>query len=387
MDEQLYIVVFRGEILEGRDPDEVKAKLAVLFKVKPERVEQLFSGKPVVIAQKVDGLQARKYRDAFEKAGARCEVSSLEENDPARAGGDECAGGRSSGAPSSNKPPCPKCGAELTGSPECSTCGIIVEKYLARQAKERHETEIPDGETVSAAETGAGGTGANMKRALCVLVPVVILAAGFVFWMLRPDNPPKDRLLALANKMISNMEVYGKVIEETDDFRKSSDFLRSGQAKADEQFVAGMTLPQFEQVVKLSNEEYAGTLSVRNIGAALRSANVPEEIRKSNESIRAEMEKLKDAADGCDAEFKSIISGLQDLHKSYTRFTDLALAPEKKGTLAKYCGDYIFQKSLTASFFDGWVKLVNQSKEPPESQERWMKEYETALAGIRKLRE
>lgn len=387
MDEQLYNVVFRGEILDGRDPEEVKAKLAVMFKVTPEKVEQLFSGKPVVIAHKVDGPQAQRYRDAFEKAGARCEVGSVEGNDSTKAGGQESAEGRGSAAPTAKKPACPKCGAELAGGPDCSACGIIIEKYLARQAQERHETGIPAGETVSVPETVSGGIGSNRKRALCLLVPVLILAAGLVFWMLRPDNPPKDRLLALANKMIANMEAYGKVIEETDDFSKSSDFLRSGQAKADEQFIAGMTLPQFEQVVKLSNEEYAGTISVRNIGAALRSANVPEEIRKSNESIRAEMEKLKDEAEGCDAEFKPIIAGLQDLYTSYNRFTELALAPEKKGNLARYCGDYIFQKSLTASFFDGWVKRLSQLKEPPESQARWDTEYETALAGIRKLKE
>ena len=95
------------------------------------------------------------------------------------------------------------------------------------------------------------------------------------------------------------------------------------------------------------------------------------------------MEKLKDEAEGCDAEFKPIIAGLQDLHKAYTRFTDLALAPEKKGNLAKYCGDYIFQKNLTAIFFDSWVKRVSQVKEPPKSQERWDTEYETALTALR----
>lgn len=387
MDKQLYNVVFRGEILEGRDPEEVKAKLAVLFKATPEKVDQLFSGKPIVIAHKLDGPQAQRYRDAFEKAGARCEVGPVAGNVPAKAGGHDSAEGRGSAAPAARKPACPKCGAELAGGPECSACGIIIEKYLARQAQERNETGIPVGETVPVPETLAVGGGSNRRRALYVLVPVLILVAGFVFWMLRPDNPPKDRLLALANKMIANMEAYGKVIEETDDFRKSSDFIRSGQAKAEEQFVAGMTLPQFEQVVKLSNEEYDGTISVRNIGAALRSANVPEEIRKSNESIRAEMEKLNDAAEGCDEEFKPIISELQALYKTYTRFTDLALAPENKGNLAKYCGDYILQKSLTASFFDGWVKRLSRLKEPPESRERWDAEYETALAGIRKLQE
>lgn len=387
MGEQLYDVVFRGEILKGRDPAEVKAELAALFKAKPESVEKLFSGKPVVIASRVDERQARKYKDAFEKAGAGCEVRSLEENDSAGSERREYAGGHSSGAPPANKASCPKCGAPLAESPECSKCGVIVEKYLARRAQETQEAEEAAEAAVSAAETKAGRTGASRKPVMYLLVAVLVVVAGVVFWKLRPVNPPKDRLLELANKMIANMETCGNVIEGTDDFRKARDFLRSGQAKAAEQFIAGMTLSQFEQAVKLSNEEAGGTVSVKNIEAALQSANVVEGIRKSNEAILAEMEKLKVAAEKCDKEFKPVISGLQGLHKSYTQYSEFALTPGKQKTLAAYCGDYMVRKSLMASFFDGWVKLVNQVKAPPESRDRWTKEYDTALAGIRKLRE
>ena len=387
MDEQLYKVVFRGEILKGRDPDEVKAELAVLFKTTPERVEKLFSGNPVVIANKVNGQQAQKYKDALEKAGAGCEVCAVEEKEPAGSERRELADDRGSGALNSKKGSCPRCGAELTGSPECPKCGIIIEKYLARQAQERQGTGIPAKAAVSAAETKPKGMGANRNRLIYPLVAVLVLVAGFVFWKLHPGNPPKEHLLELANKMIANMEAYGNVIEETDDFRKTRDFMRSGQANSGDQFIFGMTLTQFQQAMKLSTEEIEGVVSVKNIEAALREANVAEGVRKSNEVILAEMDKLKDAAEGCSKEFKPVITGLQALHKTYAQFTDLALAPGKHKTLAGYCGKYSVRKILMASLFDGWVKLVNELKEPPKSQDRWVKEYNAALEGIQRLKE
>ncbi|MDX1610221.1 MAG: hypothetical protein R3225_08890 [Halofilum sp. (in: g-proteobacteria)] len=74
MAEGEYQVVFRGELVGDRPEETVKQQLAALFKMPPEKVEALFSGKPVVVKRNLDQATARKFEAAFRKAGAVCEL-------------------------------------------------------------------------------------------------------------------------------------------------------------------------------------------------------------------------------------------------------------------------------------------------------------------------
>lgn len=77
MSEELYEVVFYGEIVEGAELDQVKAKVAAMFKADAAKLAQLFSGKRVVIKKNIDQATANKYKSALQNAGAQCEVKSL----------------------------------------------------------------------------------------------------------------------------------------------------------------------------------------------------------------------------------------------------------------------------------------------------------------------
>ncbi len=74
MAEGEFQVVFRGEITGDQPVEVVKQQLANLFRMPPERVEALFSGKPVVVKKNIDETTARKLEQAFLRAGASCEV-------------------------------------------------------------------------------------------------------------------------------------------------------------------------------------------------------------------------------------------------------------------------------------------------------------------------
>lgn len=74
MTDKRYSVIFTGRIVEGAQPEAVKANLAKLFKVDAARVEAMFAGKPVVIKKSLDAEKARGYRDALAKAGAAVSV-------------------------------------------------------------------------------------------------------------------------------------------------------------------------------------------------------------------------------------------------------------------------------------------------------------------------
>jgi hypothetical protein len=79
MSDERYEIAFSGEIAAGADLQRVKHALAKIFKADEARLAQMFSGKRILIKRDVDALTMAKYRGAFEKAGAICEIRSLSE--------------------------------------------------------------------------------------------------------------------------------------------------------------------------------------------------------------------------------------------------------------------------------------------------------------------
>ncbi len=70
MADQKFDIVFRGDIVIGKPLTQVKKNLAHLFKIPPEKVGALFSGKSVVLKKGVDAATAKKYQTVLTKAGA-----------------------------------------------------------------------------------------------------------------------------------------------------------------------------------------------------------------------------------------------------------------------------------------------------------------------------
>ena len=77
MSEQLFEVAFSGKLLEGADPDQVKARVGKMFNADAAKVAQLFSGKRIVIKKNIDQATAAKYKTALNRAGAECEVKLM----------------------------------------------------------------------------------------------------------------------------------------------------------------------------------------------------------------------------------------------------------------------------------------------------------------------
>lgn len=67
-------VVFRGDIEPGRAVVEVKESLGKLFNAETSRVEQLFSGKPVVIKAGLEKEKALHYQAILKKIGALVDI-------------------------------------------------------------------------------------------------------------------------------------------------------------------------------------------------------------------------------------------------------------------------------------------------------------------------
>ena len=72
-----YNVVFKGELVEGRDLETVKKNFEQLLKISPKTVETLFSSKALIIRKEVDIKTAAQFRNIFRKAGAVCKIRAL----------------------------------------------------------------------------------------------------------------------------------------------------------------------------------------------------------------------------------------------------------------------------------------------------------------------
>ncbi|MGD2170532.1 MAG: hypothetical protein PVI79_11425 [Gammaproteobacteria bacterium] len=77
MSEQLFEVAFSGQVSDGANPEEVKAKVGKMFNADEGKLAQLFSGRRVVIKKNIDKATAAKYKTALNRAGAECEVNPM----------------------------------------------------------------------------------------------------------------------------------------------------------------------------------------------------------------------------------------------------------------------------------------------------------------------
>lgn len=72
-----YEIVFFGELVEGAQPERVKANLGKLFQADAQRLELLLSGRRLVMKNNLDAETAEKYRATMERAGARVQVVAM----------------------------------------------------------------------------------------------------------------------------------------------------------------------------------------------------------------------------------------------------------------------------------------------------------------------
>ncbi len=74
MSDELFEVVFRGDVVAGQPVMEVKQRLVQLFNADAERIEKMFFGRPVVVKRNLDRETAEHYQSSLLKAGALVDI-------------------------------------------------------------------------------------------------------------------------------------------------------------------------------------------------------------------------------------------------------------------------------------------------------------------------
>jgi hypothetical protein len=139
MSEELYKIVYRGEIGFGWSREEVAANLKERFKFTDGALAKLFSGRVVTLKKDLPEAAARRMADALGEAGAPCAVLPMVEKPAVRKlPSPELA---QEAAPKENieteeEPPfmtCPQCGKQQPQAENCNACGVTVANYRERQ--------------------------------------------------------------------------------------------------------------------------------------------------------------------------------------------------------------------------------------------------------------
>ncbi|MDY0092328.1 MAG: hypothetical protein RBT80_06485 [Candidatus Vecturithrix sp.] len=124
-------VIFDGTVAEGHEVEEVKKNLKTLLKLNDKRLEELFSGHPMVIMQDVNYLPALKIQTSFELAGATCRIEPVKQAFSQHVIKTEPQQFQVVQA-SYEVMKCPQCGQKQKKSRKCRYCGVYIETYMKK---------------------------------------------------------------------------------------------------------------------------------------------------------------------------------------------------------------------------------------------------------------
>jgi uncharacterized membrane protein YhaH (DUF805 family) len=132
-----YKIVFKGELMPDTERDEVIDQLAKLFKSERSKISALFEGGPIALKRDLSSEAADKYFAALQRTGAKVYKEADLAAGLSLVATDDHDGPQTTAAAAvdSNQMNCPKCAHPQAKAPICEACGIVIEKFLARQAE------------------------------------------------------------------------------------------------------------------------------------------------------------------------------------------------------------------------------------------------------------
>jgi uncharacterized membrane protein YhaH (DUF805 family) len=137
MPQSKYKIVFKGELLADAVLDQVKDQLAKLFKSDHTKINALFDGGPVALKRDLSSEEADKYLAALQRTGAKVyKEADLAAGLSLVATDDHDGPAAIAAAPvDSSHMDCPKCAHHQVKAAICEACGIVIDKFIARQAE------------------------------------------------------------------------------------------------------------------------------------------------------------------------------------------------------------------------------------------------------------
>lgn len=136
-----YKIVTEGKLRDGIDPEQFISAFVQTFKISEEQARKLLAAKQTVtLKDNLDRDSAEKFRRVLsEQIGLEVRVEAKAEQGRASFESMTVEEQTEKPATSDSGRRCPKCGSDRVAGDDCLACGIIISKYLARQAQTDQE--------------------------------------------------------------------------------------------------------------------------------------------------------------------------------------------------------------------------------------------------------
>lgn len=140
--ETRYKIVTEGELRKGFDPEQFVNTFSRTFKTSEAQARKLLTAqRTVTLKNNLDRVTAEKFQHVLsEQMGLKVRVEPKLELDATTDGTVADASHTTGTATSNTSRRCPKCGSERVVGDDCLACGVIIPRYLARQAKTAQAT-------------------------------------------------------------------------------------------------------------------------------------------------------------------------------------------------------------------------------------------------------
>lgn len=218
-------VTCKGTLRDGFNSQQVIDHLAKL-NIDAAFAAKLMEGKPVTVKKAVDQTTAEKMKVKLETAGLDVSIEPMQPQatKPSLAtlslepmAGEEDSP-RPSGIPAANSPPlppgqmqCPKCKTIQQKAPECTSCGIIISRYLERQRlqeQQRHATQSERDESEEFDSPLSVIWSTNLGKVAVVGIALVVI---FNFMMFNQSDYQPMAGSAEAQAQVSAVERVGEL--------------------------------------------------------------------------------------------------------------------------------------------------------------------------------
>ncbi len=147
MNNELFKVVFRGEIGFDFDQEEVKSNLQKFSGLSADKIDRLFSGGTYALKKDVDAATAGRFCDALQRLGALADIEPMIAPEPTVISryleSVPVANVPHATTPAGGYRRCPACGRGQEQGEVCTSCGIIFAKFEQAQARRARE-EVGD---------------------------------------------------------------------------------------------------------------------------------------------------------------------------------------------------------------------------------------------------
>lgn len=121
----LYEIAFQGELVAGADAQQTRQNLMRLFQADEQRIAVLFSGRRMIIKNRLDAATAERYRATLAQAGALVEVAPMAETVEPAAAPTEPREATPASAPTASPPSAER--GSLSGAPRDAVMAAFVD--------------------------------------------------------------------------------------------------------------------------------------------------------------------------------------------------------------------------------------------------------------------